>query len=213
MGYENDVGSHRHLCTFGNRSFVYCSWFYLDTTRFHSSINFRCFFSLLEDLLGPLFSLFESIFGWIFSFFETGATYILQFLGFTGSVAGQSIFGLGKDFVSAISESTGISPFVLYILLAELIFQIIYVLLEEFDLDGSKNWNCILKKIYKVLDAPFGWLTDDIFPSGFFHDILTVMFIPFRLLIFLTTVLVGTIYCDYSNDPLCKSVDCVLPTS
>lgn len=155
---------------------------------------------IIYDILSPLLSLGESIFGWVFSFFETGATYILQFLGFGGSIAGQSIFGLASDVSTAASSASGIPAFVFYIFAAEALVAVILKIAKEYE-SGSINsgyWICSNQRIYEFLDAPFSFLTDNIFPTGLIHDFMDLLFTPFRLLILLTALIVGTTYCDFS---------------
>jgi len=135
---------------------------------------------------------------------ESGADYILQLLGVTGSIAGQSLFGIIRDFSVAISEATGIPTFLIHILFVEVLIQIIFELIQMIKKPG--HMDCIYEKIYKFLDYIPNWILTDIFPSGFLHLILRVIFAPARILFYLITAIIGTIYCDLisPNSDDCK---------
>jgi len=149
-------------------------------------------FSLVEGIISPLLSLLES-----------GATYIMQFLGFGGSIAGQSLFGLASDVTSSFSQASGIPPFVFYVLLAELGVEVFIKIYTDY-IRRNTNQPCAFTSIYKFLDTPFWWLTTKVFPQGMIHDFLSLLFLPPQILIFLFTEVVAGIFC-YA-DP--KSVYC-----
>jgi len=164
-------------------------------------------FSLIEGLLAPLIEVFGDLFGDILTLFETGGTYILQFVGFTGDLAGQSLMGLGTDVADSISNGTGIPTVLVYILLAEVILQILLKLVEKYSANPS-HWNCVTREIYSTLDTPFEWLTTTIFSKGLFHILLELLFSPFRILIWLVAIFFGTIFCDTIGSPMCQNIQC-----
>lgn len=163
--------------------------------------------SFFEGLLTPLITIFADIFGDLLTFFETGATYILQFLGFSGSLAGQSLFGIGKDLVDSFNARTGIPEVLLYVLLAEIILEIFLKIMEKYSSD-PEDWNCFIRGIYRTFDTPFEWLTGTIFKKGIFHVLLELLFSPFRILIGLFSILFGTIYCDTIGSESCGTITC-----
>lgn len=154
-----------------------------------------------EDIFGWILGLGEDLFGWVFSFLETGATYVLQFFGFAGDLAGQSLFGLGTDACNSLSQMTGIPTFLWYVLLGELLVGVLLKIWEDaLNNHNSTSWlfkNCMGNDIFYVLDYPFSWLIDTALNNlTFVQDIFRLMFIPFRILFWLFADVLGEIICN-----------------
>lgn len=193
-------------------------WVLVDFVAVYFLISGGIVIGIALDVLSPIISVFESLFGdlftvgadalgWIFSFFESGATYIMQFLGFAGSVGGQSLFGLVSDVTSSLTQASGVPAIMFYILFGELFFEAVMKIIEDTKNSGAAS--CIFTKIYSFFNFPFHWLTTDVFNKGFIHDLLSLLFLPPRLLFALVSVVIEGIYCNF--DP--KNSNCNNPCS
>lgn len=159
----------------------------------------------IPQFLYDLFSLLEGLATPILSLFESGANYILQFLGFTGSIAGQSLFGLASDLVTSLAATSGVPSFVFYVLFGELAVEVLLKLSEDIK-NNSGSESCVFHDIYYVLDYPLYWLASVIFPTGIVHDLLSLLFLPPRIFLYLFSDIVSAIYCHYAQSRGCDTI-------